>query len=133
MDLLTDKMPKPTQAERQKALEVAMAHLLSVGLTSVHDAGIKKTIVDLYKENERNQNLDVRIYAMLDAMDPALFSMLKAGHFIDPKDMLSIRSVKLSIDGALGSRGAALLAPYSDEPENKGLMLVDAETGIADL
>ncbi|NQZ08425.1 MAG: amidohydrolase [Algicola sp.] len=124
MDLLENKMPKPTVAETQVALDLAMDHLLSLGITSVHDAGIKHSTYDLYKYNAKNNKLNLRIYGMVDALTPKLFQVLEQGHIKDSKDMLSIRSVKLSVDGALGSRGAALLKPYSDKPGATGLMLV---------
>jgi predicted amidohydrolase YtcJ len=60
---------------------------------------------------------------MLAATDPQLKEMLEEGHVQDKRDFLSIRSVKAYGDGALGSRGAALLAPYSDDPHNVGLLV----------
>lgn len=124
MDLLTNKMPKPTVAETQVALDLAMDHLLSLGITSVHDAGIKHSTYDLYKDNAKNNKLNLRIYGMVNALTPKLLQVLEQGHIKDSKGMLSIRSVKLSVDGALGSRGAALLKPYSDKAGETGLMLV---------
>lgn len=124
MDLLESKMPKPTKADKQSALEIAMKHMLSLGLTGAHDAGVGYNTYQLYQENIHHNTLDVRIYAMIHALDPQLMKVLKAGYVADSKDMLSMRSVKLSVDGALGSRGAAMLAPYSDKPEQKGLLLV---------
>jgi predicted amidohydrolase YtcJ len=123
MALLEEKMPKATKAETQSALNSAMAHLLSLGITSVHDASILYDTYQLYLNNSKNNTLSLRIYAMLEAMEPRLLQLLEQGYFNDEMNMLSVRSVKLSIDGALGSRGAALLAPYSDEPEHHGLML----------
>lgn len=124
MYLLEDKLPKANKAEVQSALNIAMDHMLSLGLTGAHDAGIKYSTYQLYKENMSKGTLNVRLYAMMSAIDPKLMAVLKAGYVEDEKDMLSIRSVKLSVDGALGSRGAALLAPYSDRPKEKGLVLV---------
>ncbi len=127
MNLLEDKIPAPTKAEDQAALDLAMTHMLSLGLTSVHDAGIKYSTYNLYKENMGKGSLDVRIYGMINAVDPNLQQVLKAGYISDDSDMLSIRSVKLWVDGALGSRGAALIKPYSDAPTEKGLVLINPE------
>lgn len=124
MYLLESKIPKPTAKEDQSALNLAMKHMLSLGLTSTHDAGIKYSTYELFIDNMKNNTLDVRIYGMLNATEPKLHQVLKAGHIQDDKDMLSIRSVKLWVDGALGSRGAALLEPYSDASGEKGLVLI---------
>lgn len=124
MYLLESKIPKPTAKEDQSALNLAMELMLRLGLTSTHDAGIKYSTYELYKENMKNGTLDVRIYGMLNATDPYLEKVLKAGYVEDDKDMLSIRSVKLWVDGALGSRGAAMMKPYSDDAKEKGLVLI---------
>ena len=71
--------------------------------------------------------MPIRIYAMLDVEDPANDAYLRQGPIIDPQHMFDIRSVKISADGALGSRGAALHADYSDMPGQKGLLLVNDE------
>lgn len=123
MYLLTKKLPKQTQAEKQLALDVAQKHLLSLGITSVHDAGISHDDYHLYIDNMKKNQIDMRIYAMLAAGDSHIKEMLSRGYIEDEQGMLSIRSVKLSVDGALGSRGAAMLEPYSDKPEQSGLML----------
>ena len=125
--LVTKLMPKPDREQLAEQLDAANAHLLAVGITSMHDAGISKQVYDFYQAQAAAGELDVRIYAMLSATDPALPAMLKRGHIQDPQQMLSIRSVKAYGDGALGSRGAALLAPYSDEPHNHGLLVTPAE------
>ncbi|MFT4925345.1 MAG: putative amidohydrolase YtcJ [Phenylobacterium sp.] len=131
MDLLESRLPQATVAERQSALDIATQHLLSLGLTSVHDAGIGGDVYQLYQQNVKNNRLELRIYAMLASTEPQLLALLQQGRFKDDKDMLSMRSVKLSVDGALGSRGAALLSPYSDRAEQQGLML--ASTAQLDL
>lgn len=123
MSLLTAVIPPTTKEHDQHALDIAQQHLLSVGITSVHDAGISYDNYMLYQENMRTQRLKLRIYAMLNARDPQLIKLLKAGYVNDPQDMLSVRSVKLLIDGALGSRGAAMLTGYNDMPQQKGLLL----------
>lgn len=120
-------MPEPTQQELQLALKKASEHLLSLGVTSMHDAGIDKATYDLYIEQAQKGKLPMRIYAMLAATDPQLREMLKAGYIQDDEGFLSIRSVKIYGDGALGSRGAALLSPYKDDPHNTGLLVTSKE------
>lgn len=120
-------MPKPDRAQKERELNAATQHLLELGITSAHDAGISQAVRDFYIDKAQNKQLGVRIYAMLSATDPNILSMLKQGHFDTQDGMLSIRSVKAYGDGALGSRGAALLAPYSDDPDNTGLLVTAQE------
>ncbi|MCF6439029.1 amidohydrolase [Pseudoalteromonas luteoviolacea] len=121
--LILQKIPKPSNVQLNKALDKASAHLLSLGITSVHDAGIDKATWQLYKTRSQRHAMPLRIYAMLSASDPHLKEMLKAGIVKEQTDYLTIRSVKIYADGALGSRGAALLKDYKDRPGHKGLML----------
>lgn len=120
-------VPKPSLAELEEHLEIASSHLLALGITSAHDAGIPQKIRTFYISKAEKNELKMRIYAMLSATDPNILDMLKAGHYQDKNGFLSIRSVKAYGDGALGSRGAALLAPYSDDPTNSGLLLTEEE------
>lgn len=120
-------LPVPDDAQLKAQLDAATQHLLSVGITAMHDAGIPKNTYDFYQAQARKDSLGVRVYAMIAATDPQLPEMLNAGHILDPQRMLSIRSVKAYGDGALGSRGAALLAPYSDDHDNHGLLVTPQE------
>lgn len=122
-NLVKKHIPPTSTAHLNQALNKAGEHLLSLGITSAHDAGIDKQTWKLYQSRSQSQTLPLRIYAMLSAADPQLDSMLKAGVYKDKRDMLSIRSVKIYADGALGSRGAALLKDYKDRQGYRGLML----------
>ena len=122
MDLVDRLIPPPTDAERLEALRSAMAHLNSVGLTSVGDAGVTAGVISLYQQLADRHELTVRIYAMIGGVDEDFAAFATAGPMIGyGGDFLTVRSVKLFADGALGSRGAALLAPYSDSPHQRGL------------
>lgn len=123
IDLVTLNIPSASLMETDHALDKAFSHLLSLGIVSVHDAGIDQAEIDAYKQRNTKNKLPIRIYAMLNGSSPSLNSWLDSGVYSDDKDFLTIRSVKLYSDGALGSRGAALLAPYSDDLDNKGLLL----------
>lgn len=123
MPLVHKHLPSTSEAVLNANLNAAGEHLLSLGITSVHDAGIDKNIYDYYQQRSREQNLPVRIYAMIAATEPSLAELLQRGAIQDQYDFLSIHSVKVYGDGALGSRGAAMLAPYSDAPQNSGLLL----------
>ncbi len=121
--LVTQHMPATSAQSVSNALDAAGKHLLSLGITSTHDAGIDKTTWQVYKQRAELGTLPLRIVAMLSAASPDLNMMLKAGRYQDAHDFLSIRSVKIYADGALGSRGAALIDEYADRANHFGLML----------
>jgi hypothetical protein len=132
MYLVSKHIPTQDESVLAQRLNKAGSHLLSLGITSMHDAGIDKQTYDLYLAFAAQNQLPVRVYAMISAIDPHLTEMLGAGHITSADDMLLIRSVKAYGDGALGSRGAALLSPYSDDPHNHGLLVTPQEQ-LADL
>ncbi len=121
-------IPPSTQRERELALEKALDQMASVGITSVHDAGVGVNTWEMYKDFADQNKLKTRIYAMVGGAGP-VFDTLSVNGPVDSyaDDMLSLRSVKLYSDGALGSRGAAMLEPYSDDPGNKGLLFVSQD------
>jgi hypothetical protein len=129
MDLVDKCVPPPSDAERRAALKAALKHLNSVGLTGVGDAGIDAHEIGLYRELADQGLLTVRIYAMIGGVSEDFAALSRQGPLLGlADDRLTVRSVKLYADGALGSRGAALLAPYSDAPGQRGLLFMsDAE------
>ena len=125
--LIEAHLPKASNAVYEQQLQAAGEHLLSIGITSMHDAGIGRDVYDFYLKEAVEGDLPVRVYAMVSATDPELSTMLGNGNIRDANDFLYIRSVKAYGDGALGSRGAALLEPYSDAPHQHGLLLTQPE------
>ncbi|MBT8098710.1 MAG: amidohydrolase, partial [Gammaproteobacteria bacterium] len=120
MSLVGDLIPEPSKADIRTAVTEASRRLLALGVTGVHDAGIDLREAEVYMSMARDRQLDNRIYAMLSGASDNLSGFGKPiTRYGD--DRLDIRSVKLYADGALGSRGAALLEPYSDDAENRGL------------
>ena len=123
MELVAKKIPPMDAQEARKSLDAALAEMARVGLTGVHDAGIDADTFALYRQYADAHRLTARIYALIGGTG-ADFDRLAAdgplsgygGGFLD------LRAVKLYADGALGSRGAALLAPYADDARNKGLL-----------
>ena len=105
----------------------ALRDLAANGLTSVHDAGITAQEVRTFRGLLNAGEMPVRVYAMLDMLDPANDINLEAGPSEDAAQLLVVRSVKISADGALGSRGAALFEDYSDKPGHRGLLLLTDE------
>jgi predicted amidohydrolase YtcJ len=126
--LVTKLIPMADVEQLSAQLNAASDHLLSLGITSVHDAGISKQVYDFYQQQAQTGQLRFRIYAMIAATDPQINDMLTKGHIKTEDDMLSIRSVKAYGDGALGSRGAALIEPYSDDKDNHGLLVTPQES-----
>ena len=124
---ISDILPESNEAEVIQALEAAFAELLSLGITSVHDAGIDSALARLYQRLRHENAIPLRIYAMLSARNPDLQDWLDQGIIEDEQDRLLIRAVKLYGDGALGSRGAALLADYKDQPEHRGLLVTEPD------
>ena len=125
MDLITSNIPQLSIEEQMFALRRAMLALSAQGLTSVHDAGVSARTVEAYKRLLEEGPLPVRVNMMLGAGDPALPELLAAGHFTSTDGTLTINSIKISADGALGSRGAALIEDYSDMPGHRGLLLLE--------
>jgi predicted amidohydrolase YtcJ len=124
LDLLESFIPSLTPAQLATALDAAQAELVSVGLTSVGDLGIDRARYELYKRYAADGMLKLRVYAFIDGVG-ADFDAIAADRkaaFDDGLGMLEVRAVKLYADGALGSRGAALLAPYSDAPTSRGTL-----------
>lgn len=127
MNLVFNIVPDLNQQQLQSTLTLAMDSLASYGLTSVHDAGINIDNIKAYQQLAANNAMSVRVNGMLSVEDPRFTSTLKQGHITTADNMFKVDSVKISADGALGSRGAALIKEYSDQPGHKGLMLYSDE------
>lgn len=125
MDLIGKIIPDPETVEIRQSLLNAQENCFSVGLTSVHDAGLDAGTIDLIDEMNKSGLLKIRIYAMLSAGRENFEKYMYRG--IYQTDHLTVRSVKMYADGALGSRGALLMEPYSDDPGNYGLQLAEPE------
>ncbi len=122
MDAVTRLIPPPTDAGIESTLLRADAELQRLGLTTVHDAGIDERVAAAYQRLVESGRLRTRVYAMLRLPLARLRPFLAAGPVIDLHERLSIRAIKIVADGALGSRGAALLEPYADEPGTSGFL-----------
>ncbi len=120
MDLIDTKVPATNKDEMQDSIRSAVSALLSEGITSVHDAGIELMNAEVYLSMADNNLLDMRIYAMTGGAGAVLDAIGKPIRAYG-NDHLDIAAVKIYSDGALGSRGAAMIEPYSDDVENRGL------------
>jgi predicted amidohydrolase YtcJ len=116
-------LPQPTEQEARTMLDRALGTMASVGLTSAHDAGIGVGQDRLYRDYADHGKLTARIYAMIGGTGADFDQLAQNGPLNTyGHDMYALRAVKLYADGALGSRGAALLAPYTDDPHSHGLL-----------
>jgi len=122
---IVEAIPAPSEEVDALALERALAESARFGLTGVHDAGVSLKQLALYRRFADSGRLPLRIHAMANGDAEALDALCAMGHYRHPSGRLQMRSVKLYIDGALGSRGAALLEDYSDEPGNRGLLFAE--------
>jgi predicted amidohydrolase YtcJ len=130
MNLVSKHFPQETRASRKADILSSVDIALSLGLTEVHDAGVGYEEIELYKEILEEGKLGLRLHVMFGATDAgeALDRYIQNPPAIGLKDhRLTFRSLKVFADGALGARGAALLEPYSDAPDENGLVRIDGE------
>lgn len=126
---LFDKFTK-SQSKKQQELLVtkAMKELASYGITSVHDAGIDQDNLQVFQQLAKADKLPIRVNAMLNVPSDNWRNVLAKGTLKTENGMLQFNSVKIVADGALGSRGAAMIEDYSDHKGHTGLLIHDEET-----
>ena len=127
MLLLEEARPASSEATAERALVLGMQAAVAHGLTGVHDAGISLDELHRYQRLADRGAMPLRIYAMADGNAAALESLCANGLYRHASGRLQMRAVKLYADGALGSRGAAMLEDYSDDHGNRGLLLMSAQ------
>lgn len=155
MEYVMTFWPKPTTARKTEFLKSAMKNLHSVGLVGMHDAGVNPDELRLYRELARTDDWTLRVYAMIECRERNTFCPDDVSSYADNAGLLSIKSVKLfagmppsfpsatrglyfstptcmlansTTDGALGSWGSAMIAPYTDRPDTSGSLLVNGTT-----
>jgi len=134
MNMVKRRIPEESKEQARDRFLRAVENCLEVGLTGVHEAGVGPDEISMYKELIDQGKLPLRIYAMLGSQEkprfeegdlPAYFKSQRLDSY--GNHLLSVRSIKLFFDGALGSRGAAFFEPYADDPENTGLLRIPPE------
>ncbi|HEX8060252.1 MAG TPA: amidohydrolase, partial [Cyclobacteriaceae bacterium] len=127
--LIAQYIPDDTEESDAQALSLAMEACVRNGITSFHDAGASREHIGLFHKFKAEGKLESRMYVMLTGFDrPMLYEWFKKGPEIDSTAWLTIRSIKLNCDGALGSRGAWLLEPYTDRPDFSGMATLPMDT-----
>ena len=126
MGVFKNYLPKENKEQVKKWIYSATKKAAQMGITGIHDAWQDRTTVEAIIELINENKFPIRCYGMLSGNDRQLLNeFFKKGHYHN--DYLTIRSVKAFIDGALGSRGAALHEPYCDDQHNCGLILISKE------
>ena len=118
-------IPADSKDEVKSATLAAIAEANRYGLTGIHDAGVSPDVIAAYEELAQAGQYNLRNYVMVRADEQTLGGIMRQGRRLAVNDRLWLRSIKIVADGALGSRGAAMLEDYSDEPGNRGLITTD--------
>jgi hypothetical protein len=125
--LVASRIPPVTRDELKVHLLAADRETRRLGLTMVHDAGVDPQILEAYRELIDSGALETRLYVMLRGALDELRPHFGKGPAVDGNHRLTVRAIKITADGALGSRGAALLEPYADEPDTTGLLVTPVD------
>ncbi len=124
-ELVLEVIPEPDAASKRRQIQKAIVYLNSLGITAVHDAGTNSKTIDILAELEMQEKLTLRVSVMLENNNATLSQYVKKGPVAT--EFIRIQAVKIYLDGAMGSRGAAMLVPYSDDHSNSGLLLDSKE------
>ncbi len=125
MDLVADQIPSPSNDRLDQALTTALNHTARHGVTGLHDAGVPLNQIRRFQRFIADDAFPLRLYAMIDGRGHTFDHFCERGPLRHDSGRLDVASVKFFADGALGSRGAALLEDYADDPGNRGLLLHD--------
>jgi predicted amidohydrolase YtcJ len=121
VDLVSEKIPGPDDTQAKASLMLAQANCFATGLTSVHDCGLDYEVAERIKKLQESGDLKMRMYIMLSDSKKNFDQAFAKGKI--KTDRLTVNGFKVYADGALGSRGACLLQPYSDKPDWSGFLL----------
>lgn len=127
MDVVEQAIPPLDDVTAERVLALGMREAVAHGLTGVHDMGVSLADLGRYRRLADRGEMPLRVNAFADGDSAALAELCRSGPYQHPSGRLQMRGVKLYIDGALGSRGAAMLADYSDQAGHRGLMLMQPE------
>jgi predicted amidohydrolase YtcJ len=128
-ELVRAHVPARSEEAIERAIVDALRQLVALGITSVHDAGVDPRTLAVYRRLAERGALPIHVYAMLDGQQPIgdLRAQMATWRARPAIGRLTVGAVKLYADGALGSRGALLFEPYSDEPTTSGLAVTSAD------
>ena len=127
MDAVESGIPAPTAEQLERWISAGALHCVARGLTTVTDMGVDQAAYGAYQSLQGSRRLPLRAALFLTDDDSLIANWLERGPLIDEESRLLVRGMKLYADGALGSRGAALIEPYDDDPANTGLLTSSSE------
>ena len=127
VDLVLAVVPQPDRTEIRRRILLAQQHCLRLGLVGVHEMGATWDRIEVYRDLEASGDLALRMNVYLEDDAETIDRGLAAGRYLSDDGMLRIAGIKLYCDGALGSRGALLLADYTDQPGHRGLQVSTTE------
>lgn len=131
-DIIGKFIPQSDEGRQSQAFELAGKACHRNGITSFHDAGVGREGIEFFKKLNSEGKLSVRLYVMVSGWDRDLVhEWLKKGPEVDAENWLTIRSIKLNCDGALGSRGAWLLESYTDRANFFGMTTLSMDTVLS--
>ncbi len=129
VDLIASYVDEPTVVERRMWIVKGIEECNRLGLVGMHDAGVDSVELAIFRALANDSALTLRVYAMLSSTETDLVeSYFASGPTTEAEGYVTVRSIKVYADGALGSRGALLLEPYSDEPNHSGLMITSPDS-----
>ncbi|MDH4070647.1 MAG: amidohydrolase, partial [Ignavibacteria bacterium] len=129
VDMLDSVLPEPTTSERRESILRAVHSCLRVGLTTVHSMGVDLEEIGIYKDLIQTGQFPFRVYAAIDGTGPTWDHYAATGPEVSGFDgRLTVRTLKLYADGALGSYGAALIEPYTDAPDRRGFTVTSDDS-----
>jgi predicted amidohydrolase YtcJ len=128
-EFLVSAIPETDREVKSRAIRRAIRAMAEAGLTGAHDMGMSTSELTIYRELEQKGELDARIYASISSTDPELQEVLDRGPDREWQGgTFKLGMVKFFVDGAMGSRGAALIGDYSDDPGNRGLLIIETDS-----
>ncbi len=122
MALVEEEIPSPSPTQQDRALRTALDHTARHGITGLHDAGVNLSHLHRFHRFIDADAFPLRVYAMIHGRGDSFDAFRERGPYRDASEQLDVASIKLFADGALGSRGAALLSDYADDPGNRGVL-----------
>lgn len=123
MEIFSNSIPQPSLQDIENTLKKGLNHLRDLGITAACDAGIDSRILKVYLSLSRKGEIPIIVYAMLEADDPDFENIIENGKV--EREFFKMNTVKVYMDGALGSWGAYLSVPYKDRKERSGNLVTD--------
>jgi len=125
--LITSIIPKKSAGWKKDSAILVNNECIKLGITGVHDAETDQDTIEIFRDLYKEDRIKLRLYVMLKGLDHFRNYISKSEMRIINNNKLTIKAVKLFMDGSLGSRSASLIEPYSDDPENYGLLIMEED------